>query len=91
MFTPTYTFYFIILNSYSEIFHLYGLMMVTSIWIGNFIAIWQGIVHGVMEETVVAITPWEWFGADTQMFVGNELWAWMFAVLNMAQPSIQHA
>lgn len=44
-----------------------------------------------MEQAVVAITPWEWLSTDSQMFICDKFWTWLFSVFHMTQVSIQHA
>lgn len=75
------------------IFHFESMMMAwfAFIWVWYFIAIWQCIHDGVVEQAVVAIAPWESLSANVQMFVCNELWSRLFGVLHVAQVSVDHA
>lgn len=49
------------------------------------------LCNWIMEQAMVAITPWEWLSADSQMFICNEFWTWLFSVFLMTQVSVQHA
>lgn len=66
-------------------------MFISSIWVWNFIAIWQGVLHRVVEKAVVAISPWEFVAADAQMFVWDELCARLILVLHVVQIGIDHS
>lgn len=69
----------------------HNLMVCSCIWIWNFVAVWQSIGDWVVEQAVLAITPWEGLPADKHVLVRNEFRTRMFRMLNMTQVCVQHA